>query len=170
MKSLFFASVLLVSLTSLAMDDAATPQGVLSFTVKSAEFSPNHVQNPGAAFLEVNYTDSTVTLTVQKKRICGPGGICAQFIPVPLVITLPITGIEVDSCNVKHITALKDSRPVDGALQKFTVLEPSQITCKTFVEVLPEATYETHHTSRVNGGDVVDVSQMSLIPTRTNEL
>lgn len=156
MKQLFFAAALLVSATSFATT------GIKSYVVTKATFAASHVVNPGRGNVVLNYDTSTITLEVQKLTPCKPGQLCSQIAYMPLFVELPITSIETDSCGIRRVTASKDQRPVDGDLQTITVIDPSEMTCQTFVAVLPEATYETNYVDRRNGKDVVDTSKMTL--------
>jgi hypothetical protein len=159
MKQLFVAAALLVSATSFA----AT--GIHNYVVTESKFAPSHVAHPGHGVVTLNYDNSTIKLVVEKVTPCTPGGLCSQVKLAPLTAELTITSIETDSCGIHRVIAKHDMRPVDGQLEQITVIDPSEMTCKTFVAVLPEATYLTTFVNRRTGKDVTDTSKMTLQET-----
>lgn len=159
MKQLFFTAALLVSATSFA----AT--GIHNYVVTEATFAPSHVTNPGHAAVTLNYDNGTVKMVVERLAPCSAAGFCAPVMLSPLIVELKIASIETDSCGIHRVIAKEDMRPVDGALEQITVIDPSELTCQTFVAVLPEATYLTSFVDRLHGTDVTDTSKMILRDT-----
>ena len=157
MKSLLIFLTLTASITIFAKEHR-----ILEFTVKQAHFADAHVKNAGPASLVLNYEKAEVTLTVTRHFSCPAGQMCAQMMPAPLVVQLPVVSVTSDSCGLRTVTAKQDSRPVDGMLQEIKVTDSSRMTCKTFVAVEPTAIYKTAFFDRMSGKAVQDESTMTL--------
>ena len=156
--------VLIASLFTAAVATAQTAKmaGVINYRVVRSTFSTSHVFNPGKGTLTMDYSKSTVTLNVEETNQCPKGMMCALVMRPNLNVKLPIVSIKTDSCGIRHILAKIDQRPVDGALTQLTVVDPAQMTCKTFVAVETEATYTTQYVNRMNGNDEITESKMIL--------
>ena len=164
MKNLFLAITLLIGAFSIAAEPASAPkaQGVLQYKVTEAKYASVHVQNATRAELVLNYDKLEVSLNIKVAFHCPDGRICAQVMPVPVQIELPIVGIETDMCGIRTVTAMLDDRPADGELQQIKIIDPSKMTCRTFVAVQPKATYVTSFYDRLDGKTVTNKSTMLL--------
>ncbi len=162
MKKLLLAITMLIGAVSSADTEMLKAQGLLQFKVEKANFSVGHVRNPGGAELTLNYDQAQVKLFVAELNQCPPNRMCAMVLRRPLMVELPILSVKTDSCGIRHVVAAQDSRPVDGILQQITILDPSQMTCKTFVAVKATATYKTAFYDRLNAKSVVEESKMEL--------
>lgn len=157
-----FVLLTILSVGAIAFAKPQKSAGVLEFEIKSAQYAQSHVQDALNGQITLNYTEKKVNLYVREKSKCPSNMFCAQVVKA-LSVELPITSIETDDCGVRHVTALKDERPVDGIMQKITVSDPTKMTCRTFAPVFPKATYETAFVDRLKGKTVKAVSTMDLV-------
>jgi hypothetical protein len=167
MKPMIFSLTCAVAIFTSTVFASSVPaskfKGVREFQIKNARFAPNHVQNPQGGTLTVDYTKLTVKLEIRRGMPPCPAGMaCIQMIPSPLIVELPLTSIEEDSCGIHHVTAQRDARPVDGALEKIQFEDISGMTCRTFAPVIPKASYLTQFISRMTGQDITDLSEMDI--------
>ncbi len=160
MKKLLFTASLFMSAAAMAV--SLKPIATSEFVVTSAIYAPNHVTNAGAGKLTVDYANKKMRLVVEREMTCPENMKCAAVMPAPLVIELPITSVQTDSCGIHHVTAKRDMRPADGNLQQLTVDDSAAMTCKTLVAVIPEAQYMTSYYDRRGGKEVKDISKMTL--------
>lgn len=95
-----------------------------------------------------------ITLELEHAPVCPTGMFCPQVL-VTHAITLPITEQYVGDCGSNVYVALKDARPVDGALEKIVVTDYTSNKCPHFI-ALPETgiTLETSFFDRMNGKEV----------------
>lgn len=159
MKSLLLlASLVLGS----AVQANVQREGVINFNVVNAEYAKSHVRSAGDATVSVNYKNSTVKLFIEERHVpCAPNMLCAAVMPSPVEIELPIVSLDVDSCGVKHVVAKRDLRPVDGALQVITVVDPTLESLCTF-PIQASATYESRFYSRMTSQEIVALSKLTL--------
>ena len=162
MKKLLLSVVMFASAVSLANIEKLSAQGLLEYKVVQATFAPEHVNNAGPAYLSLNYNKSQITLNIQELHQCPAGRMCAMVLRAPVRVELPIVSVKTDSCGIRHVTAKLDQRPVDGGLKQITLIDPSQMTCKTFMAVAIEATYQTEYLDRMTAKSIVHVSRMVL--------
>lgn len=162
MKSLFLAITFLMGAVSTAADSEKKAQGVLQYKVTGAKYASAHVQNATRAQLVLNYDKAEVSLNIKVAFNCPDGRVCAQVMPVPVQVELPIISIDTDMCGIRTVLAELDNRPADGELQQIKIVDPSQITCRTFVAVQPKATYITSYYDRLDGQTVTNKSTMLL--------
>lgn len=158
MKNIIFAATMLI--TAIGLAKTVKPSGVVEYKVKEATYSSEHVQNATRAKLVLNYDKSTLALSIQVAFHCPEGRICAQVMPMPVQVELPIVSVTNDGCGIRSVTAKLDKRPADGSLQLIRVTDTSNMICKMFVE--PTATYLTSYYDRLNGKIVTDESKMVL--------
>lgn len=147
----------------------AKERGLFEFKIQKATFAAAHVKNAGSGKLLLNYEKGEVTLTVTQRFSCPEGLMCAQVMPAPVVVELPIVSVTKDACGIRTVTAKDDGRPADGMLQEIVVKDPTRMTCKTFVAVAPTATYKTAFYNRMSGKEVKDQSDM-VLALNTNRL
>lgn len=162
MKNLFLTITFLIGAISTAAESAKKAQGVLQYKVTEAKYAFVHVQNATRAQLILNYDNLEVSLNIKVAFHCPDGRICAQVMPVPIQVELPIIDIETDMCGIRTVTAMLDGRPADGELQQIKIIDPSKMTCRTFVAVQPKATYVTSFYDRLDGKTVTNKSTMLL--------
>lgn len=160
MKTLLLTAALLISATASAL---VPTSGMKQFTIVDAQFSTNHVRNPENGTLTLDLNESKVTLTVLQHNNCPINAMCILSMPMPLIVELPIVKIEQDSCGTQIITALHDSRPVDGALEIITVTDYSSTFCEMFLPYIAKATYKTKYFNRINGKQITNLSTMGLL-------
>jgi len=165
MKSLMLVCALLLSNVSFAQNGERN----LEFTVTESNFSPLHVQNPGAAQVVVNFAQSKVVMSVEQRWHCPEGKMCAAVMPPPVVVDLPITSIENVECGIRMITAQVDMRPVDGVLEVLKVEDASKMTCPTFAPYKARAWYSTKVYDRFKGMEVAAESTMVIEAAATND-
>jgi hypothetical protein len=162
MKSFFFAAILAAGSLALANQDHTRLSNIVN-----PQFSESHLTGKVSGTVEVNYAEKTVTMHAAgiHGADCKPGMICPQYLIIKnLNVTLPIVSIETNSCGILVVTAAKDERPVDGALQTLTVEDASHITCQTFVKYVEKATYMTSFFNRLDGKEEKVESTMDLAP------
>jgi hypothetical protein len=87
------------------------------------------MKTPYSAFVEVDYTKKTVTLTLNTLFTCQPPTNCLMVELIPTRIELPIVSITTDNCSVPHVFAQQDLRLTDGDLQQIEVTENSKSKC-----------------------------------------
>lgn len=162
MKNLFLAITLLIGAVSTAAEAEKKAQGVLQYNVTGAKYASVHVQNASRAQLVLNFDKAEVSLNIKVAFNCPDGRVCAQVMPVPVQVELPIVSIVTDMCGIRTVTAEFDNRVADGELQQIKVTDPSQMTCRTFVAVQPKATYVTSYFDRLDGKTVTNKSTMLL--------
>ena len=94
--------------------------------------------------LELNQTDKTATLVMDRQSNCPPEALCIALIPAPFTIKLSIVEEYSDDCNSHYVIAEEDRRLVDGALERLTIVDNTKNTCAQVIP-LPETavTYET---------------------------
>lgn len=160
MKSLFFTAAILLSATVFAQNEKLS--GLREFNIVKSDFAASHAAETGDGSLTIDFTKSSVKLFVTRKHTCPPNMMCAQFMPAPLIVELPITSLKTDSCGIHTIVAREDKRPVDGSLSVMTIKDATDMTCKTLVAVANEASYQTSYVDRVKGKDVTATSKMIL--------
>ena len=162
MKNLSIAILFLIGVSSTVAESAQKAQGVLQYKVIQAKYASVHVQNATRANLVLNYDKSEVSLNIEVAFHCPGGNICAQVMPVPVQVELPIISIKTDGCGIRIVTAQLDRRASDGDLQQIKISDPSQMTCRTFLAVQPKATYTTTYFDRLDGKTVTEQSTMLL--------
>lgn len=142
---------------------AKTTSVVRVFETKNHKVEQHIPQGVLSGEIQVNYGLKTVQMTLQPSMpACPVGMFCAQVMPQPMVVELPIVSIQRDNCGILEVTALRDRRPVDGQLRKIKLYDASNVTCMFFVAYVQKATYETQYYSRVDGKEVVALSTMDI--------
>src|SRR6476661_2636096 len=106
----FTVSLALIFVVNAFADTTAPRQ----FTIEKAQYSNAHVQTPTTGSLTVDYNVNEVTLEVnQAMRPCPADRNCAQVMPDPLIVKLPIKSAERGNCGMIHVVAEQDFRPTD---------------------------------------------------------
>jgi len=161
MKALFLSlAVLTCSTVTLAF---AQPTGVKNFPVTQAQMAKSHFdQDFQSGNLTINYDEKTVTLTLNRKFECPAGMMCAQVMPGPKVVTLPIVSIEEGSCGATKVSAQKDSRPSDGILEQINVIDNTTMVCRVMLMHQGTATYVTSSVDHTTGQDITETSKLIL--------
>lgn len=77
----------------------------------------------GSGLVYINHTQNTATLQLNRKFYCPPGRFCAQVMPAPVIITLPIKKVSEGACNSIIYVAAEDKRPVDGMYQGLRITD-----------------------------------------------
>lgn len=162
MKNLFLAITFLIGAFSTAAESVKKPQGVLQYKITEAKYASVPTQNATRAQLILNYDRLEVSLNIKVAFHCPDGRICAQLMPIPVQVDLPIVSVQTDLCGIRTVIALLDDRPEDGMLQQIKIIDPSKTTCRTFIAVQPKATYVTSFYDRIDGKTVTNQSTMLL--------
>ena len=101
-------------------------------------------QNISYANVAVDFGAQQITLTLQARFHCPPGMMCAQVMPAPIEIHLPLVDVRTGSCGQRIYTAKVDHRPVDGAMKMIRVVDNTSFICKSLIAVSPTVvTYST---------------------------
>jgi hypothetical protein len=162
MKKTIFALVL----TSLTAASVANAQLPLLVGTHSADLDrvqlDKKVKYPASqqGKISVNYDAGEVTLTVYPQGPACDHEMCPMWMIAPLIVQLPITDIRETTCGNIRITAEKNMLPVDGALQRLTVIDRSQDYC--FYEVAPEGV-EVLYTTQSSGFNI----ERKVVKTRS---
>lgn len=103
----------------------------------------------------VDETNNQIRLMLHIAFHCPPGLFCAQVMPAPIMVTLPITHESVNSCGSRIYGASHDDRPVDGIYESLTVIDNTKNECPHLV-ALPatEVIHDIRYYDRINGGMV----------------
>jgi hypothetical protein len=94
--------------------------------------------------IEVNRKSRTITLIAQPDFYCPPGKFCAQVMPAPIEITVPLNSVKTGGCGETIFSGSKDLRPVDGGLSQLTVVSNARNFCKYLVAI-PATTVNYHY-------------------------
>jgi hypothetical protein len=144
-------------------------QGLRQFQVEKADFSPQQVQSPLSAQMNVDYSASQVTLQIQRAMPpCLKNQVCVQMMPEPMIVQLPITKIEKQNCGIFHLIAEQDLRPNDGAVSRIELEDTSSITCHTLLPTTGNASYTTSYLDHQTGQERTAVSTMTISPVAQN--
>lgn len=160
MKKIILAAALSISAVAFAAEQKEG-KATLEYTIKSAKYAQGHVKNAEYGTLTLDYANQSVKLFVSEKSSCKVGRPCPAVVRA-LSVELPISSVETDACGIRHVTAMKDDRVVDGIMQKIKVSDSSDMTCRTFAAVVPKATYETAYYNRMNAKLIEEKSTMEL--------
>jgi hypothetical protein len=141
----------------------AQPTGVKNFPVTQAQMAKSHFdQDFQSGNLTINYDEKTVTLILNRKFECPVGLMCAQVMPAPKVITLPIVSVEEGNCGATKISAQKDSRANDGILEQINVIDNTSMFCRLMLMYQGTATYVTSSTDHTTGHEITETSKLVL--------
>ncbi len=156
-----FATILASAITAQAF--SITDRRV--FETTNHKISESHVSSGvQSGEIQADYGQKTVKMTLHPAMTaCPQGMLCAQVMPSPVVVELPIVSIKVDTCGILEVTALKDRRPLDGSLQQIKFYDATNVKCMFFVAYVQKATYETRFYSHVDGAEIRSVSTMDLL-------
>lgn len=104
--------------------------------------------------ISLDYFAGEVTLSLQPAFECPGKMICAQVMPAPIEVTLPLVHSFTDRCGTVHFTAKRDSRPVDGLNEVIRVSDHTRNTCPTLT-ILPatSVSYVQQGYNRINRGE-----------------
>ena len=162
MKKLFFLVTFFLSTFSFASSRLSAAQGIVEYKVTKATYSSVHVKNASRAQLILNFDKSVVEFNIQIAFRCPDDRICAQIMPLPVQIELPIISVKTDRCGVRIVEAQLDNQDADGELQKIEIVDPSQSSCESLLIVKPKATYTTKYIDHQNGKSIINQSKMLL--------
>lgn len=114
-------------------------------------FGAGQIRHPDLA--EVNHGQLTIDqeqnvirARFTKPRPCPPNAVCATNQVLVATVEVPLAEGQPREleCGVKSYTGQVDRRPVDGALQRITILDNSGLSCLSMAPVPPtEIIYET---------------------------
>lgn len=154
------ASVAIAAVQSQATSIRCIPQ-VLSADLETFNVHPNH--NEGYQIIggniQIDHAQGLVRLSLFQRIDCPPGLFCIEMAPAPKVVELPLVKTRTNRCGDVIYTALEDSRPADGALEKLVVVDHTQNHCPQTMEGLYAATGITYSTTPARfSGDRVSTS------------
>ena len=164
MTYLMLAAISLVGISSSSAEARMTraPHQVAVAQLEVVEIDRDHggLQNVVSGDISINLSTGRVKLFLVRKNNCPEGRLCMAMMPAPFMLDLPLVKTETNECNVTIYTALKDQRPVDGALQEITVIDNSRNSCPTLHHLLalPATEVEYHSVSAGFGGPVIDAT------------
>lgn len=93
--------------------------------------------------IEIDMVQEVATLALYPEFRCPPNAYCAQVMPAPVIVTLPIIEVGTDECGSKVVTAVRDMRPADGGLEKLVIRDNTQAHCPTLIALAPtDVVYE----------------------------
>ncbi len=161
MKQVLFAVILTMSAVSFAQH-SKIKNDVREFSVSSVPAGQGQVSGT----IKVDYAKSMMSVNVRIAPYCAPQTMCSHVQRL-YKAELPIKSVNNDSCNIHTVTALQDKRPADGMLEKLTLKDVADITCKTLIAVSPEASLETSYVDRQNGKTITEITKMVLTLTKT---
>jgi hypothetical protein len=112
---------------------------VLRATIQNGNLDPRNglgISQIQGGLVEINHRrGGDVTLTLQPKFSCPAGRACAEVMPAPVQIRLPLVSVTRGECNTVVYTAKRDLRPVDGGLMQLQIVDNRANNCRTFVRV-----------------------------------
>jgi hypothetical protein len=85
--------------------------------------------------ITVDYDQDQAVLTLYPRFNCPADAYCAQMMPAPVVIELPIVSVYKDDCGSRVIVAEQNLVPVDGFFEQLEIHDNRSMTCKTLVAV-----------------------------------
>ncbi len=161
MKSLLISLALLTSSTFAFAN--ADVSGMKTFPITQAEISAAHFdQEFKTGSLIVNYDEKMVTLVLNREFHCSQDLACAEVMPAPKVVQLPITSVESGNCGATVIQAQDDARNRDGIFQQISVIDNTTMVCRILLPYQGTATYTTSAYDHQLGTEVVQTSRMVL--------
>ncbi|MBI3542173.1 MAG: hypothetical protein HY075_02720 [Deltaproteobacteria bacterium] len=115
-----------------------------------------------SASITLDYAKGTATLVMPRRFYCPPRAMCAQMMPMPIVVSLPIVERLTDACGSRIVHAKLDRRPVDGTLQSLSVRDNRSNRCPTFAALeATEVVYKTQGYHRVERREIETRSTFS---------
>lgn len=97
----------------------------------NAQIAPQHMTETTEGKFIINYDNRTVSMRLVSWKMprCPKNMMCAAVMPAPRVfeVTLPITNIEVGTCDILTVQASKDRRPLDGLYEEIKIEDGSQL-------------------------------------------
>jgi hypothetical protein len=125
MKQLLFALLLspIVILPIKPANAQSSAVAVTGYVAQLTEFQLDVNQfkaQPANAQVVLDTVNKTVTLKANFPYYCPPQRMCAQVMPAPFVVTLPIANSSVRN-GVTVYVALTDHRALDGSVQQITL-------------------------------------------------
>lgn len=83
----------------------------------------------GAGSVTVDFVRNTITLYLAQEFHCPSGRYCAQVMPAPVNIELPLVSRRKDRCGKIQYKALLDDTARDGLRETLVVTDHSRNTC-----------------------------------------
>lgn len=147
--SVFFATAFML------LSSSAGAQTVFAHIYQLDQFNVdselNRLGQPTGGSISYDEKSGAVQLQVSFHIVCPVGMMCPAVMPAPLLTELPIVSRKVDGCGAVTIVARRDSRPVDGILEKITLRDYSHDVCEHVVDSLVAVTYVTQGYDRLEG-------------------
>ena len=166
MKKLISALILVLSPVAFAQESA---DGIRLFSVKQAEFAPEHITSFASGSVEIDYDNGLVRLSVSKPLPCTAQKICTRILPRPLIVELPISSVTEGHCGIRHVVATQDNRELNGTLQSISISDTSDLICRSLARFHSRAEYETQALN-VESGEQMTAKSVMLLEETSNEL
>lgn len=158
----FLLSLAVLASTTMAFA-GADATGVKTFPITEGQISAAHFEEEfNSGNLIVNYDDKKVTLILNRKFQCPAGTFCAQVMPAPKIVELPITTVETGNCGATLVSAQKDQRSRDGLLEQINVIDNTTMFCRILLPYDGTATYVTSSIDRTTGETLTQTSKLIL--------
>ncbi|MDZ4661924.1 MAG: hypothetical protein SGJ18_09950 [Pseudomonadota bacterium] len=106
-----------------------------------------------SASVSVDLITKKINLTLNKKFYCPPEVYCAQSMPAPIIISLPLVTIQSGICGTTVYIAEENKLPVDGIRQMLKVHDNREFSSHCLaIQSFPETAvvYETERYGRMN--------------------
>lgn len=143
MKTLVTLLSVLVAFSAASADARSIRQDYESAEIiRSNIDAKSHLINErldGTGQVYINRTTNKATLKLGRKFYCPPNQVCAEVMPEPVVIELPIIKINAGECNSVIYVAQIDKRPVDGMYEGLRITDNRRFyeTCRTVRAIDP---------------------------------
>ena len=112
MKNLFFYLMTLTLLSFQANAAEIYSANLTAFSLSAQMQAEIGLQNVNSGAVIVNVDDRLITLKLASQYKCQSLA-CPRSVLAPFSITLPLTNVEVDSCEVPHFFANQNQRQIE---------------------------------------------------------
>jgi hypothetical protein len=121
----------IASASQLPMPTPPYAQLTFSAQLDTINVDPNaeYLQNVDGGTIVRNVSKHTLRLTLNRRFSCPADRICAQVMPAPIILDLPIVDVR-EECGSVIYTAKRDMRPVDGNLEIIKLADHSTRLCE----------------------------------------
>lgn len=127
----------------------------LNLTHITLDRGPLSSGRPEGGNIIINLTKRQIALHINLGFHCPPGRMCAQVMPAPIDVELPIVSQTADTCGTRAYVAVRDERPVDGVKELIRVVDNSHNRCPhTVMMPATEVTYVVEYFDRLHGKSV----------------
>ena len=141
MKNALNAIALLafITLTSAAHAETEnyTVSGLLVSEITEMNLEPAHFGSSSfqAGKIILDRAMLTITLTLKRAMVCPEHQLCAQVMPLPVRITLPIMSVEKNGCGATVYTAHTEINESTRTVQTLQITDNAHQYCNTLIPV-----------------------------------